>query len=110
MRDQFVADVSDLRKLAFLRSIVPDGSALGVAWYYVAKRLQKKDGKHREYMDEPKWQALDAPLHDHLKAIPEHSVKALQALPVCGRMGQNFTALRLSRRLVQSGKLGLPPC
>lgn len=82
MRNQFVADVSDLRKLAFLRSIVPDGSALGVAWYYVDDPDGSEDGKHREYKDEPKWQALDAPLHNHLKAMREHSVAALEALPV----------------------------
>jgi hypothetical protein len=43
------------------------------------------DGRHREYCDEPKWEALDGALFTALRELrkgTERSVKALEELPI----------------------------
>jgi hypothetical protein len=32
MRDQYAGDISDFLKFSFLREVIPDNHALGVAW------------------------------------------------------------------------------
>jgi hypothetical protein len=86
MRDQYAGDVSDLLKLAFLRVLAANDRTLGVGWYYNGEPDGRhQDGRHREYCDEPKWNAVDVALVTALKELrdlPECSVKALEELPV----------------------------
>jgi hypothetical protein len=83
MRDQYAGDVSDLLKFAFLRVLAADNKAIGVAWYYNPEHDGRfQDGRHREFCDESKWKALDLPLFNALKELPERSVKALEESPI----------------------------
>jgi hypothetical protein len=78
--------VTDLLKLAFLRALAADERSVGVGWYYNPKHDGRyQDGRHREYCDEPKWEALDGTLFAalrKLKELPERSVKALEELQI----------------------------
>jgi hypothetical protein len=89
MRDQYAGDVSDLLKLAFLRALADDDRTIGVGWYYNPEHDGRyQDGRHREYCDEPKWEALDLALVTALRELrkqPERSVKALEELPIWPR-------------------------
>lgn len=81
MRDQYAGDISDFLKLSLLRSIVPPGKRLGVAWYYVPGHDRRPDGRHLEYLNEDSWRVLDRPLYKMLKAIrTNRSVLALEGL------------------------------
>lgn len=82
MRDQFVGDISDLRKFAFLRAIIPPGSRLGVAWYYNSEHDGTASGKHREHINEQKWALLDPVVHGALSQFEVHTVAALEQLPI----------------------------
>lgn len=78
MRDQYVGDVSDALKFAFLSTLAGNDRRLGVAWYYVPGDDGKSDGRHVEWRDEPAWQQLDSVLHTGLSSLPERSVAALE--------------------------------
>ncbi len=86
MRDQYAGDVSDLLKLAFLRALAADDRTIGVGWYYNPEHDGRyQDGRHREYYDEPKWEAFDGALFTALRELrkgTERSVKALEELPI----------------------------
>jgi hypothetical protein len=78
MRDQYAGDVSDVIKFAFLRGLAGTDRSLGVAWYYAAGHDGRRDGRHLEWRDEHAWKLLDPALHDHLAALQERSVAALE--------------------------------
>ncbi len=82
MRDQYAGDVSDLLKLAFLRILAGHDRTIGLGWYYNPANDGRRDGRHREYCDEPKWACLDAAVWNALKKLPERSVAALERLPI----------------------------
>jgi hypothetical protein len=83
MRDQYAADVSDLLKFAFLRTLAADDRSLGVGWYYNPANDGRPDGRHREYLAEAKWNTLDAPLFAALVSLPQPpSVHGLEKLPI----------------------------
>ncbi|MBZ0148336.1 MAG: hypothetical protein K8F62_12470 [Pseudorhodoplanes sp.] len=78
MRDQYVGDVSDVLKFAFLRALNGDDRKPGVAWYYVPTDDGRPDGRHLEWRDEPEWKTLDTRLHSELWKLPDRSVEALE--------------------------------
>jgi hypothetical protein len=78
VRDQYVGDVSDVLKFAFLRALVGKDRTLGIAWYYVPGNDGRADGRHLEWRDEAAWRLLDAELHAGLAALPERSIAALE--------------------------------
>ena len=83
MRDQYAGDVSDLLKIAFLRTLAADDRTIGVGWYYNPEHDGRvRDGCHREYRDEPKWRVVAPDLFEALSALRERSVKALEELPI----------------------------
>lgn len=82
MRDQYAGDLSDFLKFALLRGLAGEGRRLGVAWYFLPGHDGRRDGQHREYCLDPRWPALDEPLHAALAGLREHSVAALEGLPI----------------------------
>ncbi len=78
MRDQYAGDISDLLKFSLLLHLTGNERSIGVAWYY-NKNDGRRDGRHRDHMDEEKWRVLD-PVHSALRTMKEHSVSALQQL------------------------------
>jgi hypothetical protein len=78
MRNQYVGDVSDVLKFAFLRALAGADRTLGVAWYYTPDDDGRADGKHREWRDESAWRKLDPELHAGLVALPERTIAALE--------------------------------
>ena len=76
MRDQYAGDISDYIKFAFLRRLLLPKQTLGIGWYYLGRHDGRRDGRHREYLAESKWAALDPQLHEILKSI--NSVAALE--------------------------------
>jgi len=79
MRDQYVGDISDYLKFAFLRAVTPYYTQLGMAWYYLPEHDGRPDGNHTEYLAEPAWLQLDPPLYHSLKTLPERSVASLES-------------------------------
>ena len=69
MRDQYVGDISDVLKFAFLCSLTGNDRTLGIAWYYVPFDDGRPDGRHLEWKHEPAWRELDAPLHTGLSNL-----------------------------------------
>ena len=80
MRDQYAGDISDLIKFSFLRAIASN-IRLGVAWYYMEDHDGRRDGRHREYVNEPSWSELDPVVFDSLKAGIQ-SVQDLERAPI----------------------------
>ena len=78
MRDQYVGDVSDVIKFAFLRALAGADKTLGVAWYYAPGDDGRPDGRHLEWHDEPAWRQLDEQLHTGLTSLRERSIAALE--------------------------------
>lgn len=82
MRDQYAGDVSDLLKIAFLRSLAGKDRRLGVAWYYVPLNDGSSDGHHLEWRTDPEWKGLDHRLHEQLSQLSVRSVEALERSPI----------------------------
>lgn len=79
MRDQYVGDISDVLKFAFLRSLTnKTNKTLGIAWYYMPKNDGGMDGRHIEWQGDDAWKQLDNELHIGLIGLPERSVAALE--------------------------------
>ena len=78
MRDQFVANVSDVVKFALLRALTDRDRTLGVAWYYVPGEVGQVDDNDMEWRHEPAWRRLDPVLYVGLAGLPERSVAALE--------------------------------
>jgi hypothetical protein len=51
-----------------------------VAWYYDPGHDGRADGRHLEWRDDDDWAAFDPELHRSLKALPERSIAAVEAL------------------------------
>ena len=68
MRDQYAGDITDYLKFAFLRAVTPPDAHLGEAWYYVDRHDQRADGRHDEYLADPRYEPLDPPLYALLEA------------------------------------------
>jgi hypothetical protein len=83
MRDQYAGDISDLLKFALLRALATDDRSLGVCWYYNPAHDGRPDGRHRDYLNNPKWRDLDPVLIEALHRLNcPPSVSAIQALPI----------------------------
>jgi hypothetical protein len=82
MRDQYAGDVSDYLKYAFLRAVLPEGTALGVAWYFLGGHDGRQDGRHDEYLRDPQWRDLDPSLFDRLKGREHRSVATIEVLDI----------------------------
>ncbi|MGJ7042757.1 hypothetical protein J2Y63_006040 [Shinella sp. BE166] len=82
MRDQYVGDVSDVLKIAFLRALAAADRTLGVAWYYAPGNDGRPDGRHLEWRNEPAWRILDAELHAGLSSLPSRTVVALEGAAI----------------------------
>lgn len=78
MRDQYVGDISDVIKFAFLRALAGEDRTLGIAWYYALGDDGRTDGRHLEWRDEAAWRLLDKDLYDALVVLPERSIAALE--------------------------------
>lgn len=78
MRDQYVGDISDYLKFAFLRAVRHDYNQLGMAWYYLPGHDGRPDGQHVDYLMEPAWSELDPPLYQSLGNLPQRTVAALE--------------------------------
>src|SRR5262249_36404178 len=69
LKDQYVGDIGDYVKLAFLRKISRHRK-LGVLWYRTSDDPKKKDGRFIDYLCKPEqWRNLDADAFDHLHKI-----------------------------------------
>jgi hypothetical protein len=79
VRDQYVSDVL---KIAFLRTLVGTDGTLGIAWYYAPGDDGCADGGHLEWRDQPAWQRLDAQLHAGLSTLPECSIAGLESATI----------------------------
>jgi hypothetical protein len=73
MRDQYAGDVTDMIKFSLLRALTGEGRTLGMAWYFVDESDGRRDGRHREYIDEPGWPELDPAVHAALARVPASS-------------------------------------
>lgn len=82
MRDQYAGDISDYLKFTFLRVVASEYDKFGMAWYYLPDHDGGLDGRHVEYLTEPAWSELDAPLYNALSILPQRTVASLE--------GQNF--------------------
>jgi hypothetical protein len=82
MRDQYVGDVSDVIKFAFLRALAGQDRTLGIAWYYAPGNDGQSDGRHLEWRQEAAWRLLDEELHMGLAALPDRTIVALQRAPI----------------------------
>jgi hypothetical protein len=82
MRDAYAADISDAFKFSFLRALAGDDKRLGIGWYYAPGSDNHRDGRRREWLEEPTWRQLDPELHAGLSALPERSVAALERAPI----------------------------
>jgi hypothetical protein len=80
MRDPYAGDISDFLKLALLRELAGEGDALFVVWYYNPANDRRSHGCRREYCQQPKWRALDSPLWNELRVLPQRSVETLEKL------------------------------
>lgn len=80
MRDQYAGDISDYLKFAFLRAVAGEHEKLGMAWYYLPGHDGRPDGHHVEYLMEPAWSELDAPLYHSLSNLPQRTVATLERL------------------------------
>jgi len=79
MRDQYVGDISDVLKFAFLRALTnQNNKVLGVAWYYMRENDGGMDGRHIEWQGDDAWKRLDSELYTGLVGLPERSVAALE--------------------------------
>lgn len=81
MQDRYTGDIGDYIKYALLRALSP-GLQLGVAWYLYPDEDHNSDGKHVQYLEDPKrWRHLDPELFDGLKRIvaSDRSVSSLEA-------------------------------
>lgn len=83
MRDQYAGDISDLLKFAFLRALAAHDKSLGVCWYYNPEQDGRPDGRHHDYLNDPKWRDLDPVLIDALNRLPQPpTVSAIEELPI----------------------------
>jgi hypothetical protein len=84
MRDQYAGDISDYIKFAFLRCLLRPEQTVGIGWYYLEGHDGRPDGRHREYLADSRWSALDPELHEYLKSV--NSVATLEQLRIwnCG--------------------------
>jgi hypothetical protein len=82
VRDQYAGDISDYLKYAFLRAVAPAGLRLGVAWYFLPGDDGRPDGRHDEYLGDPRWRALDPALFDQLQGREHRSVAAIERLGI----------------------------
>ncbi|OZB38331.1 MAG: hypothetical protein B7X48_13545 [Acidiphilium sp. 34-60-192] len=79
MRDQYVGDISDVLKFAFLRALTnQNNKTLGVAWYYMQENDGGMDGCHIEWQGEDAWKRLDHELYIGLVGLPKRSVAELE--------------------------------
>jgi hypothetical protein len=82
MRDQYAGDISDMLKLALLRTVAGDDRTVGVGWYYNPVHDDRVDGCHRIDFEDPRLKFLDPVLFNALTGLPERSVTALESLPI----------------------------
>lgn len=54
LREQYVSDVSDVLRFAFLRALAGQDRTLAVAWHYAPGDDRCADGQHLEWRDEPR--------------------------------------------------------
>jgi hypothetical protein len=101
MRDQYVGDVSDVLKFAFLRALVGTDRTLGIAWYYALGDDGRADGRHLEWRDEETWRLLDEELHAGLATLPERSIAALERASIWPK-GTLFYRERMPSRFQRS--------
>jgi len=80
VRDQFAGDISDLLKFSLLRALAGSDKRLGIGWYFVAEHNNRPDGRHREFCEETKWEALDKDVWNGLRDLKRRSVGALEGL------------------------------
>lgn len=69
MRDQYVGDIGDYVKLGLLRLLKANRKAnrLGVIWYKTGGSDVNNDGRHTEYLHDPKNKKYDPRLFGKLK-------------------------------------------
>jgi hypothetical protein len=87
MKDQYVGDIGDYVKLAFLRAISPD-HRLAVLWYLTPDDPIDNAGRFTSYLRAPdKWRHLDPHVFNHLDEIVRSNQRTVnqleQLLPEC---------------------------
>ena len=86
MKNQYVGDINDYFKYAFLRSVLDHAtSQLVVCWMATADD-GGRDGRRRRYLDQPeRFRAADPPLFDEMRRLcgdPRPSIAAVEAAPI----------------------------
>jgi hypothetical protein len=80
VQNRFAADIGDYVKFAILRALVP-GHRLGVAWWLYPDENHNRDGRHIDYLDNPRaWRELEPQAFDHLKAMVTAGDRRVAAL------------------------------
>lgn len=81
MQNRYAGDIGDYIKLALLRHLSL-GKKLGIAWYLYPDEGHNADGRHIDYLSNPKkWRHLDPDLFDALTKVASgtRSVARLQS-------------------------------
>jgi hypothetical protein len=71
VQDKYVGDIGDYGKFGLLRHLFPSPRwRLGIIWYLVPNEAEKKDGRHIDYLENPKvWKQYDPVVFDELKRV-----------------------------------------
>ena len=82
MQNRYVGDIGDYLKLGILRALSPE-YRLGVGWWLYPDEGHNQDGRHIDYLSQPKqWRHFDPDLFDSLRQIVtsgQRDVRALEA-------------------------------
>lgn len=107
MQNRYAGDVGDYSKLGLIRAFERMGLAVGLVWCLADDESHNRDGKHIDYLTEPRkreaFRACDPDLFDALAGFirrGQRTVKALEALNIWRT--QRFFSERLSYRDVST--------
>jgi hypothetical protein len=84
VKDQYVGDVNDFLKYAFLRTLQRPGRRIAVVWMLTAGD-DRSDGRRLGYLSQPStFRAVDPPLYDLLLGLVEEETRSVQAVEARG--------------------------
>ena len=95
MQNRYVGDIGDFTKYSLLNAI-SKGQKLGIAWYLFPDENHNEDGKHINYLKNPKkWRHLDKKVFDCLQDIIQTGHRNVGAIEDMGCVNAMFFSDRL---------------